>query len=45
VSIDTACSSSLVGAHLACTSFLTFACPRSANLALAQNLSSEIVSF
>ncbi len=29
VSIDTACSSSLVGAHLACSSFLTPACPRS----------------
>ena len=28
VSIDTACSSSLVATHLACTSFLTPACPR-----------------
>ena len=28
VSIDTACSSSLVGTHLACTSFLSAACPR-----------------
>ena len=28
VSVDTACSSSLVATHLACTSFLTPACPR-----------------